>query len=126
MRIRGVMTLERGGKFTLTLDTEKSIEDLKLLPLDKVRIKGRYSDLKEPVLLDVSFEGDQYWVSNDKFHLRGFGPSLKSAIEDLNEEIATLWEDYVEVGLEELSEDALDFRKELLSVFGGERANANT
>lgn len=126
VRIRGIMALEKGGKYTLSLDNEKSIEDLKLFPLDKVRMKGEYSDLKEPILLDVSYEKDQYWVSNDKFHLRGFGPSFKAAVEDLNEEITTLWEDYVEVGLEELSEDALDFRKELLSAFGGERANANT
>jgi hypothetical protein len=126
VRIKGIMALEKGGKYTLTLDNEKSIEDLKLLPLDKVRIKGGYRDLKEPILLDVTYEDDQYWVSNDKFRLRGFGPSLKVAIEDLNEEIETLLDDYVEVGLEELSADALDFRKELLSVFGGERANANT
>lgn len=126
VRIRGIMALEKGGKYTLSLDNEKSIEDLILLPLDKVRIKGEYTDLKEPILLDVSYEKDQYWVSNDKFHLRGFGPNLKAAIDDLNEEIVTLWEDYVEVGLEELSDDALDFRKELLFVFGGERANANT
>ena len=126
VRIRGIMALEKGGKYTLSLDNEKSIEDLKLLPLDKIRINGRYRDLKEPLLLDVSYEDDLYWVSNDTFRLRGFGPSLKVAIEDLNEEIATLWDDYVEVGLEELSADALDFRKELLSVFGGEQVNANT
>ena len=126
VRIRGIMALEKGGKYTLSLDNEKSIEDLKLLSIDKVKIKGRDLDLKEPILLDVFYEDDQYWVSNDKFHLRGFGPTLKTVIGDLNEEIATLWEDYVEVGLEELSEDALDFRKELILVFGGEKANANT
>ena len=125
VRIRGIMALEKGGKYTLSADNETSLEDLKSLPLDRVKIKGRILDLKEPILLDVSYEGDRYLVSSDKFHLRGFGSNLKAAIEDLNEEIETLWDDYVEVGLGELSEDALDFRRELILAFGGERANAN-
>jgi len=119
------MALEKGGKYTLSVDNETFLEDLKSLPLDRVKIKGRSLDLKEPILLDVSYEGDRYLVSSDKFHLRGFGSNLKAAIEDLNEEIETLWDDYVEVGLGELSEDALDFRRELILAFGGERANAN-
>jgi hypothetical protein len=125
VRIRGIMALEKGGKYTLSLDNEKSLEDLKMLPLTRVKIRGKSLDLKEPILLEVSYEDDRYWVSSDKFHLRVFGPNLKAAIEDLNEEIEILWEDYVEVGLGELSEDALDFRRELILAFGGEKANAN-
>jgi hypothetical protein len=125
VRIRGIMVLERSGKYTLSLDNENSLVDLKMLPLDKVKIRGKSLDLKEPILLDVSYEDDRYWVSNDEFHLRGFGFNLKVAIEDLVEEIETLWEDYVEVGLGELSEDAHDLRKKLILAFGGERANAN-
>jgi len=123
--IRGVMALEKGGKYALRLVNEKSIEDLELLPLDKIRMKGRSLNLKESILLEVIYEDDQYWVSNDKFHLRGYGSTLKAAIEDLNEEIEILWEDYVETGLEQLSRDAMDFRKELIASFGGEKSNAN-
>jgi len=123
--IRGIMALEKGGKYALRLVNEKSIEDLGLLPLDKIRMKGRSLNLKEPILLEVIYEDDQYWVSNDKFHLRGYGSTLKAAIEDLNEEIEILWEDYVETGLEQLSRDAMDFRKELIASFGGEKSNAN-
>jgi hypothetical protein len=125
VRIKGIMSLGRGGRYTLSLNNENSIEDLNVLPLDKVKIRGRSLDLGEPVLLNVSYEDDCYWVSNDKFHLRGFGPNLKTAIEDLVEEIEMLWDDYVEVRLEELSEDALDLRRKLIQVFGGESANAN-
>jgi len=57
--------------------------------------------------------------------LRGYGSTLKAAIEDLNEEIEILWEDYVETSLEQLSQDAMDFRKELIASFGGEKSNAN-
>jgi hypothetical protein len=123
--IRGVMALEKGGKYALRLVNEKSIEDLELLPLDKIKMKGRSLNLKEPILLEVVYQDDQYWVSNDKFHLRGYGSTLKAAIEDLNEEIEILWEDYVETGLEQLSRDAMDFRKELIASFGGEKSNAN-
>jgi hypothetical protein len=48
---------------------------------------------------------------------------MKIATEDLNNEIEALWEDYVQVGLGELSEDAIDLRRELISAFGGERAD---
>ena len=119
------MALEKGGKYALRLVNEKSIEDLKLLSLDKIRMKGRSLNLKEPISLEVIYEDDQYWVSNDKFHLRGYGSTLKAAIEDLNEEIEILWEDYVETGLEQLSRDAMDFRLELVASFGGEKSNAN-
>ena len=125
VRINGIMALGKGGKFSLYLDNEMSLEDLKTLPLDKVKIRGKSLDLKDPILLDVSYDDELYWVSSDKFHLRGFGPNLKAAIEDLNEEIEMLWEDYVEVGPGELSEDAMDFRKALILAFGGEKANAS-
>lgn len=125
VRIKGIMDLGCNGKYTLRLDNENSIEDLNMLPLSRVIIRGRSVDLEEPIMLDVSYENDLYWISNDKFHLRGFGSNLKAAIEDLDEEIETLWEDYVEAGLEELSQDALDLRKKLILAFGGEKANAN-
>jgi hypothetical protein len=123
--IRGIMALEKGGKYALRLVNEKSIDDLELVPLDKIRMKGRSLNLKVPILLEVIYEDDQYWVSNDKFHLRGYGSTLKAAIEDLNEEIEILWNDYVETGLEQLSLDAIDLRKELIASFGGEKTNAN-
>ena len=123
VRIRGTMALEKGGKFALSLTNEEALEDLDRLPLDRIRIRGRSFDLKEPILLDVSYEEDQYWLTCDKFHLRGLGANMKIAIEDLNNEIEALWEDYVEVGLGELSEDAIDLRRELISAFGGERAD---
>ncbi len=55
--------------------------------------------------------------------MRGLGANMKIATEDLNNEIEALWEDYVQVGLGELSEDAIDLRRELISAFGGERAD---
>lgn len=123
VRIRGIMALERSGKFTLSLYRENFLEEIKKLPLEQINIKGKSLDLKEPILLSVSYEDDRYLVSNDKFHLRGSGSSLKAAIEDIKEEIEILWDDYVEAGLDDLSEDALDFRKELISAFNGEKVN---
>ena len=53
-------------------------------------------------------------------------PTLKAVVEGINEEIESLWEDYVEASLEELSRDALDLRGELVSAFGGETSDAET
>jgi hypothetical protein len=125
VRIRGMMVLGKSGKYTLSLDNENSLEDIKMLPLDRLKMRGKSIDLKEPMLLNVSFEDDTYWVLSDRFHLRGYGTTLKAAIEDLSEEMEALWEDYVEAGLDELTEDALDLRRELLSAFRGETINAD-
>ena len=51
---------------------------------------------------------------------------LKLSMKGINEEIESLWEDYVEASLEELSQDALDLRGELMSAFGGETSDAKT
>ena len=122
--VKGTMALER-GKYALSIRDEKSIEGLGWLPLSDVKIGGKSSKLKEPIYLDVSYENDNYILSNDKFHLRAEEPTLKTAMEEINKEIEVSWEDYVEASLEELSEDALDLRKELISAFGGESANAH-
>ena len=122
VRIRGIMALERRGKYSLCLDTEKALESMDMLPLDRVRIKGEPLSLKDPIMLNVSYEDDSYCIVNDKFHLQAFGPNLKAAIEDINDEIETLWENYVEADQKELSKDALNFRDELISAFGGEKA----
>ncbi len=93
--------------------------------MSDVKIGGKFLNLKEPIYLEVSYENDNYILSNDKFHLRVEEPSLKAAMEEINKEIEVLWEDYVEASLEELSKDALDLRKELISAFGGESENAH-
>ncbi len=115
IRVRGVMALEKGGRYTLSLEDDKSIEDLKYMPLYNIEIRGRNLDLKEPLDLDLLYEDDRYIVSNDKLHLMAVGPNLKDAIEGINEEIEILWEDYVEASLDELSEDAMEFRKKIIS-----------
>jgi hypothetical protein len=121
--VRGVMALER-GKYNLSLKDEKSLEGIDWLPLSDVKIGGKSIKLKEPIYLDVSYEDDNYIISNDRFHLRAEDSSLKAAIAEINEEIEVLWEDYVEAGLDELSQDALDLRRELISALGGESADA--
>jgi hypothetical protein len=117
------MALER-GKYTLSLKDEKSLEGIDWLPLSDVKIGGKSIKLKEPIYLEVSYEDDNYIISNDRFHLRAEDPSLKAAIAEINEEIEILSEDYVEAGLDELSQDALDLRRELISALGGESADA--
>jgi hypothetical protein len=121
--VRGIMALER-GKYTLSLKDEKSLEGIDWLPLSDVKIGGKSIKLKEPIYLEVSYEDDNYIISNDRFHLRAEDPSLKAAIAEINEEIEILSEDYVEAGLDELSQDALDLRRELISALGGESADA--
>ena len=96
-----------------------TIEGVIWLPLSDMKIGSKLLNLKEPIYLDLVYENDNYILSNDKFHLRAEEPSLKAAMEEINCEIEVMWEDYAEASLEELSQDALDLRKELILAFGG-------
>jgi hypothetical protein len=115
IRVRGIMALEKSGKYTMSLEDDKSIEALRYMPLPNIKIRGRSLYLREPLDLDILYEDDQYMVSNDKLHLMAVGPNLKDAIKGINEEIEILWEDYVEASLDELSEDAVEFRRRMIS-----------
>jgi len=126
IRIRGIMALDKDGKYTLGVKDDNSIEDLEELILSEVKLRGKSLELKEPLHFDISYEDDEYLAVNDKFRLMSSGPTLKAVVEGINEEIESLWEDYVEASLEELSQDALDLRGELISAFGGETSDAKT
>jgi hypothetical protein len=104
-------------KNKIEISSENAIEQLPHLPLQEFNFKNRRIFLKEPILLDVQFEADEYILTNDLFHLLATASSLKRGIQAIEEELAALWDEYVEANPDTLTQDAIEFRSKLTSLF---------
>jgi hypothetical protein len=104
-------------KNKIEISSEKSIQQLPNLPLQELNFKNRRIFLNEPILLEVQFEADEYILTNDLFQLLATASSLKLGIQGIEDELAALWDEYVEVDPDTLTQDAIDFRSKLTSLF---------
>ena len=100
----------------IEISSEKAIEQIPHLPLREINFKNHHVILAEPLDLDILFEGDEYILSNDSFHLLATSSSLKSGIQEIEEELSSLWKEYVDVDPGTLTKDAIEFRLKLKSL----------
>ena len=85
------------------------------IPLMNVTIRGEVRELKSPINLTVEIGKDgNYIVSNNDFHFLAVAPTIREALENINEEFAGNWEAYVEEEEFKLTTGALKFREKLL------------
>jgi hypothetical protein len=101
----------------IEISSENAIEQIPHLPLQEINFKNRRITLNEPVLLDIQFESDEYILTNESFHLLATASSLKLGIREIEEELAGLWDEYVEVDSDTLTQDAIEFRSKLKALF---------
>ncbi len=87
------------------------------IPLMYAKIHGEIRELKNPIDLSVEFEDGDYIIYNNDFHLLVIAPDLKEALEEINDELAANWEDYVERDASDLTKGALEFREKLRGLF---------
>ncbi|ACL16267.1 hypothetical protein [Methanosphaerula palustris] len=104
----------------IEISSEKAIEQIPHLPLQEINFKNSRIHLKEPIILDVQYDLDEYILSNEPFHLLATSSSLKLGIQEIEEELTELWNDYVEVDADTLTQDAFEFRLMLKSFFARE------
>ena len=86
---------------------------IKHLPLHEIYFKNRWIHLDEPIILEVQYEMDEYILSNEEFHLLATASSLEQGIQEINEELVALRAEYVDVDLNTLTLDAIEFRAKL-------------
>lgn len=115
VRIRGRTKL-KGGKFVLNIEDETSIDKLSHFEINKYKIGLIEKQLNEPISIDIVFESEQYIASNDELGLLVVAPSMKLANEGIQEEIAILLSEYVDIKEQELTEGAKEFRKKLIKL----------
>lgn len=117
VRIRGTMK-PKSGKFVLNIEDETSLDMLPHFEIIKYKLDSIEKQLNEPISIDIVFEGEQYIASNDELGLLVVAPSMKLANEGLQEEIAILLSEYVDIKEQELTEGAKEFRKKLIELTG--------
>jgi hypothetical protein len=101
----------------IEISSEKDIEQIPHLPLQQINFKNRQILLNESILLDVQYEADEYMLSNNSFNLLATSSSLKQGIQVIEEELEDLWNEYVEVDPDTLTQDAIEFRSKLMVLF---------
>jgi hypothetical protein len=117
VRIRGTMK-PKGGKFVLNIEDETSLDMLPHFEINKYELDSIEKQLNEPISIDIVFEGEQYIASNDELGLLVVAPSMKLANEGLQEEIAILLSEYVDIKEQELTKGAKEFRTKLIELTG--------
>jgi hypothetical protein len=120
VRIRGLMK-PKGGKFVLHINDENSLDSLKQINIKSFQIGRVEKRLKDPISVNVVFENDQYIVSNDVMGLLVAAQSMKSAYNEIQEELAILWSEYVNVDENELTNGAKQFRNKLIDLVGQDK-----
>jgi len=100
----------------LEISSEKAIEQLSHLPLSEIAFKNSRILLKQPLILEVQFDHDEYILSHDDLPLLVSAPSLRQGIREIEEEFTSLWDEYVEVDPDTLTKDAVELRSKLIAL----------
>ncbi|MGP8330539.1 MAG: hypothetical protein ACT6FF_09530, partial [Methanosarcinaceae archaeon] len=113
--IRGMMIPSK-GKLILSIDDEVSIDNVSQYYLKTMKKDGININLIREVLVD--FENDYYIASNDDLGLLSAKSKMKQVVDEILEEIAVLWQEYVAVDEDELTASGKSLRKKLISITG--------
>jgi len=105
---------------TITPETERMYIMLKMadqtISLDRIKINGRVCRLARKLIVTVEHEDDRLTLSNEEFGLVVSAETLEEGIAGLSEELASLWEVYVDADPANLTADALRLRSNLTSL----------
>lgn len=116
VKVRGTMKPTQSGKFILNIVDETSLDALTHIPVKMFKSGSIERQLKESILVDTVFENEQYIVSNEDFGLLAVAPSLKLAVEEIQDELAVLWAEYVNAEEQGLTEGAKQLRRKLIEL----------
>jgi len=87
-----------------------------IISLDRIKINGRVCRLARKLIVTVEHEDDRLTLSNEEFGLVVSAETLEEGIAGISEELAVLWEVYVDEDPANLTADALRLRSNLTSL----------
>ena len=90
------------------------------IPLIYVRVRDEIRELAEPIMLCVEVDNGEYILYNHAYRLLAVAPDLREGLMEVTAEFEVNWKDFVEQDESNLTDGALQFRRELLSLFHGE------
>jgi hypothetical protein len=118
--ITGMIEQEK-NKFSIEFSEEKDLESIDSLLLSEVDFgEGNIKKLIHPLKIKAEYEdeSDSYIIENEEFNLLAVASNLKDGMEEINDELKTLYNEYVNEELTNLTEDALKLRNHFLIIFG--------
>lgn len=116
VEIHGEAILEGKKIIGYKLQDKNDLSKKKSLDISIIKMRDRIIHLKEPIPVEIEFEEKQYILSYEKLNLLAVAPKIKDGLDEINSELATIWNEYALVDNSELSEDAIKLKNYLLSL----------
>ena len=86
------------------------------ISLDRLKINGRVHRLARRLNITIEHDDDRLTLTNEEFGLVVSAATLEEGIAGISDELAMLWEVYVEENPANLTQDALRLRNNLTSL----------
>jgi|LGVE01.1.fsa_nt_gb hypothetical protein len=115
VQARGVMSIVN-KQYVFSINDENALEQISTFPIQNFLVKNDLITFKQPTNVEVEFENEQYIFSEDKLKLLVVAKTIEEGITGIKEELTSIWEDYILANEQELSGDAIEFKKNLLSL----------
>lgn len=115
VQARGVMSVEN-KKYIFNIKDENALEKINKIPIPNFLLKKKLITFKQPLNIESEFVNEQYILSNDELKLLVVAKNIKKGINGIKEELKNIWEDYILADENELNDDAITFKKYLLSL----------
>ena len=120
--VSGMME-QKQNKLFIEFDTRSALQITDSLTLSEVDFgDGNIKKLTHPLEIHADYQDDIdcYTISNDEFDLLAVAGNLKAGMEEIGEELKTLYAEYVDEDISNLTDGAITLRKNLLNLFGEE------
>ncbi len=118
--ITGMIEQEK-NKLSIEFSEQKALEIIDFLQLSEVDFgEGNIKKLVHPLKIKAEYEdeSDSYIIENEELNLLAVASNLKDGMEEINNELKTLYNEYVNEELTNLTEDAIKLRNHFIKIFG--------
>jgi hypothetical protein len=118
--ISGMIEQEK-NKCSIEITDKAALQPTDSLSLSEVDFgEGNINKLTHSleILVEYEDESESYIISNEEFKLLAIAPNLKEGMEEINEELIVMYKEYVNEDISNLTESAIQLRKQLLKLFG--------
>lgn len=93
------------------------VESLRISSLDS---GGRLFTFKEPLVVDVDFDDENWIYHNPRLNLWGHGDTREDALRDMQENFAYLWDEIAQEQDDLLDDRAIELKQNLLQLVAGQ------
>lgn len=115
VKARGIMSVEDKQRI-FQIESENAFERIDTFPITDFLLSGETVTFEQPISIEVEFENEQYIFSEESMKLLVVADNIKDGTSGIKEELAHIWGDYILANKEELNNDAIKFKRYLLSL----------